>query len=102
MSWMKTTVCPVCDADGFDPDCDEVDIGVGVQEGNLRGLCRNCGEVFERGGYEPGFVAEFPPENFFDREATPAEVADLGAVPVVRCPFCRDRVGGCPHCWRSE
>lgn len=64
MSWMKTTVCPVCRADGFDPDCDEVDVGVGVQEGNLRGRCRVCGEVCERGDDEPGFVAEFPPNSF--------------------------------------
>ena len=132
MSWMKTINCPVCGADGFEPDCDG-DVVLG--EGNLRGLCRNCGEVCERGDDEPGFVAEFPSDRtscahgypddgecsecvallregidavigkagagFVSREAAPAEVVDLGAVPRVRCPFCRDRVGGCPHCWRS-
>jgi hypothetical protein len=45
MSWLKTTNCPICGVDGFDPDCDEVDIGVGVQEFNLRGICPNCDEV---------------------------------------------------------
>lgn len=97
MSWMDTTVCPICGADGFEPDCDEVDVGVGVIEGNLRGLCRNCGEVCEKGDLKPGFVAEFPPTSV-DREATPAEVADLGGDVDVRCPVCLDRVGGCPHC----
>jgi len=45
MSWMKQSVCPICKADGFDPDCDSVDVGVGVMEGNLRGRCRVCGLV---------------------------------------------------------
>lgn len=45
MNWLKCTKCPICGEDGFDLDCDEVDIGVGVQEGNLRGICKVCGEV---------------------------------------------------------
>jgi hypothetical protein len=45
MSWMKETRCPICGDKGFQPDCNEVDIGVGVIEGNLRGVCRQCGDV---------------------------------------------------------
>jgi hypothetical protein len=45
MSWYDETTCPMCRSPGFLPDCDEVDIGVGVLEGNLRGQCGACGEV---------------------------------------------------------
>lgn len=45
MSWMKTDRCPFCGHGGFDPDCDSVDVGVGVIEGNLRGICSQCGRV---------------------------------------------------------
>jgi hypothetical protein len=47
MSWMRETRCPVCGGEGFDPDCDEVDVGVGTIEGNRRGRCPSCGEVAE-------------------------------------------------------
>ena len=49
-TWMKTTRCPNCGMDGFDPDCDEVDIGVGIQEFNFRGVCENCGDVAQCSG----------------------------------------------------
>jgi hypothetical protein len=45
MSWYDHTTCPLCNSPGFLPDCDEVDIGVGVIEGNLRGCCTACREV---------------------------------------------------------
>lgn len=47
MSWLKEKNCPICGRDEFDPDCDEVDIGVGIQQGNYRGLCKECGEVVQ-------------------------------------------------------
>lgn len=47
MTWMNTTICPFCGADGFEPDCDSADVGVGVIEGNLRGECRVCEMVAE-------------------------------------------------------
>jgi hypothetical protein len=61
MTWMEQETCPVCGAGEFEPDCDEVDIGVGVQEGNHRGLCRVCGEIFPKAG-EPGFDVRCPLE----------------------------------------
>jgi len=45
MSWTNETKCPVCSAPRFVPMCDEVDIGVGVQEGNLGGMCNRCGMI---------------------------------------------------------
>ena len=34
-----------------------------------------------------------------NRAATPAEQVDMGVdVPQVNCPYCQDRVGGCPDC----
>jgi hypothetical protein len=47
MSWMRQCKCPVCGSTDFIPDCDEVDIGVGVQEFNFRGTCENCGEMYQ-------------------------------------------------------
>ena len=57
MSWMDEKLCPICKSDDFDPDCDQVDIGVGTIEGNLRGLCLNCGEVFM--DEKKGWVSQF-------------------------------------------
>jgi len=45
VTWMSQRTCPICGAEGFDPDCDEVDIGVGVQEFGFRGRCVKCGEI---------------------------------------------------------
>lgn len=61
MTWMNEKFCPVCGAGGFDPDRDEVDVGVGAIEGNRRGVCRHCGEVFEDGERNAGWVAQYPP-----------------------------------------
>ena len=47
MSWLDTKRCPNCGCNDFESDCDEVDIGVGVQEFHLRGLCKMCGEVYQ-------------------------------------------------------
>lgn len=38
--------CPVCSENTCELDCDEVDVGVGVIQGNWRGLCKNCGEMY--------------------------------------------------------
>jgi hypothetical protein len=45
MSW-KETNCPICGSNEFYLDCDEVDIGIGILEGNFRGMCKQCGEVY--------------------------------------------------------
>lgn len=45
MSWNDEKNCPLCGSTEFLPVCDEVDIGVGVQEGNLGGTCGSCGDV---------------------------------------------------------
>ncbi len=45
MSWLEEKQCPCCGANDFDPDCEMVDIGVGVQEFDLKGVCKDCGQV---------------------------------------------------------
>ena len=45
VSWRDAKKCPICGDDRFQADCDEVDIGVGVQEFGFRGICASCGEI---------------------------------------------------------
>lgn len=103
MSWMKETKCPVCGTDGFDPDCDEVDIDVGVQEGNLRGVCRRCGNVAQDG--ETGWwEVEFPPPALDDayeggravsfdvEQDAPPEDPDAWMKPPITLREAKDRI----------